>query len=274
MRRGRDLDLVGMGQERRPQRSEARLKGEGVAALMDILKRIWQGKTLHRIMMEKELEKLSLRGMVLDLGAGTSEYARELSDGAAAQIVKLDLRIDCKPAVVADMEKVIPFKNCSFDCVLLFNVLEHIFDYQRVIDEAGRVLKDGGTMYLFVPFLFSVHRANYSSSITDDYFRFTDSALKKIIGKTGLFSNVTIIAYELGTFTAGVSQFLPALRFRVVKAVVLLLSTGLDLLYSSIRGFFRSHRPPAIAQTSHVIGYFAIAQKGPGYCYECHVGRA
>lgn len=45
----------------------------------------------------------------------------------------------------------LPFKSESFDVVTLWNVLEHIPDYYRVIREVVRVLRFGGRIYVVCP---------------------------------------------------------------------------------------------------------------------------
>jgi SAM-dependent methyltransferase len=44
------------------------------------------------------------------------------------------------------------FGDRSFDCVLSFDVLEHVPDYRAALAEFGRVLKDNGSLILSAPF--------------------------------------------------------------------------------------------------------------------------
>lgn len=52
----------------------------------------------------------------------------------------------------------LPFREGSFDAVLAFEILEHVDDDQRVLDEMGRVLRPGGIVAVSVP----LHRALWS----------------------------------------------------------------------------------------------------------------
>ena len=45
----------------------------------------------------------------------------------------------------------LPFKNNAFDYVICSEVLEHIIDFELVIEEIERVLKPGGTFAASVP---------------------------------------------------------------------------------------------------------------------------
>lgn len=45
----------------------------------------------------------------------------------------------------------LPFANDSFDCITLWNVLEHVEDGMRLLSEANRVLRPGGYLHLICP---------------------------------------------------------------------------------------------------------------------------
>jgi SAM-dependent methyltransferase len=45
------------------------------------------------------------------------------------------------------------FPDGAFDCVLSFDVFEHVPDYQRAFEEAQRCLRDGGILLFTVPFV-------------------------------------------------------------------------------------------------------------------------
>ena len=58
--------------------------------------------------------------------------------------------------------------------------IEHFFEIEKSFSEASRVLREGGVYFLIAPFLYYYHAA------PDDYFRFTNSALKALAKKHGL----------------------------------------------------------------------------------------
>jgi len=45
----------------------------------------------------------------------------------------------------------LPIKNESFDAVILAEVIEHLYDAQKVLREVNRVLRCGGNLYLTTP---------------------------------------------------------------------------------------------------------------------------
>ena len=63
-------------------------------------------------------------------------------------------------------------KTDKFDNVILFNVLEHIFNFKTCLNNCYSILKDNGFLW-FYPFLFRIH---YSPN---DYFRYTEQSILK-----------------------------------------------------------------------------------------------
>lgn len=61
----------------------------------------------------------------------------------------------------------IPFKEETFDCVIVQAVLEHVVDPQRCVKEIYRVLRPDGYVYAETPFMQQVHMQQY------DFTRFT-----------------------------------------------------------------------------------------------------
>ena len=78
-----------------------------------------------------------------------------------------------KPDVVGRVED-IPLKNNSVDTVLCTQVLEHIQDPQKGVDEIYRVLKPNGICIL------TTHMAQVLHGEPHYYFRFTEYGLKEL----------------------------------------------------------------------------------------------
>src|SRR6185369_15968183 len=45
----------------------------------------------------------------------------------------------------------LPFRDASFDCIISYDVFEHVRDLPRVLDECHRVLRHGGRLYALFP---------------------------------------------------------------------------------------------------------------------------
>ena len=73
----------------------------------------------------------------------------------------------------------IPVESERYDLVLLTQVLEHIPEPLRVLDELGRVLKAGGQLWLTQPFYYEEHEQPY------DFYRYTQFGLKHLLDRAG-----------------------------------------------------------------------------------------
>ena len=127
------------------------------------------------------LANLKLTGTFLDLGGGRhSEYHKFLSS-SEKNIHTANLEDSGACDFSVDLEKPLAIPSSSYDNVVCLNVLEHIYNFQNVIDESYRILKPKGTYILSVPFLFNIHGS------PDDYFRYTKSSLQKMLSDRGFY---------------------------------------------------------------------------------------
>ncbi len=67
--------------------------------------------------------------------------------------------------------------NKKFDVILCLSVLEHVFDFQKAIDNIHKALKNNGVAVIFVPAFYPLHDE------PSDYWRFTEHSLKKLLSK-------------------------------------------------------------------------------------------
>ena len=67
----------------------------------------------------------------------------------------------------ADLTKKINIKSHTYNNILIFNVLEHLPNYDNAISEINRILKKGGSIIGSTPFIYQVHGA------PKDYYRFS-----------------------------------------------------------------------------------------------------
>lgn len=109
-------------------------------------------------------------GRIIELGAGTDFYKNLAPAGQSYLTSNLapgfDLQLDMTNLALEDS---------SVDAFISLYAIEHIFDFEATIKEAHRCLKSGGRYLIVSPFLYYYHAA------PDDYFRFTMSALEKLL---------------------------------------------------------------------------------------------
>jgi SAM-dependent methyltransferase len=102
---------------------------------------------------------------VLDAGCGSGKFSAALARLGAEKVIGLDLglkglefarrqaakvpygsKIDFRHGSLLD----IPLESGSLDAVWSNGVIHHTLDYRKCLDEFARVLKPGGTLYLYV----------------------------------------------------------------------------------------------------------------------------
>jgi len=74
----------------------------------------------------------------------------------------------------------LPFRDGSFDTVLCLELLEHVPDPHRCLDEIARTLRPGGALLVTVPFVAALHALPY------DYWRYTPAGLTALLARHGL----------------------------------------------------------------------------------------
>lgn len=122
------------------------------------------------------------RGRVLDIGCADGWVRGTLR--ADCEYVGLDYPVTARafygtrPDVFADAAY-LPFKDATFQCVALLEVLEHVAYPDLVLREAQRILAPGGKLLLSMPFLYPLHDAPH------DYQRYTAPGLVFALSKAG-----------------------------------------------------------------------------------------
>lgn len=110
---------------------------------------------------------VSLHGKaILDVGCGIGMYVRkfrQLSDDVHGVDVEAERVAEASKTLpnieVAPGER-LPYPDGRFDVVLLHEVIEHVDDDRKTIEEALRVLKPGGRVVIFAPnrlYFFETH---------------------------------------------------------------------------------------------------------------------
>lgn len=127
-------------------------------------------------------QRLPAGGIVLDYGAGDRPYEEMLRTRfgryVAADYPATNQQHSARPHVFFDSGS-LGFKDGSFDCVLLTEVLEHIYKPRAALTELARTVKVGGHVLGTVPFAVGEHEVPY------DYYRYTSFALERMFRESG-----------------------------------------------------------------------------------------
>jgi dolichol-phosphate mannosyltransferase len=111
--------------------------------------RYWQRQRYRHV-----TELIDTRKPVLDVGCGSSVIIGALPPGSVALDIALQkLRYARKFSrhLVQGSGFALPFRDGAFECVLSSQVIEHLPDDPRVLDELCRVLAPGGRLVLGTP---------------------------------------------------------------------------------------------------------------------------
>jgi SAM-dependent methyltransferase len=165
--------------------------------------------TIARRILNEQLDRLAphMVGEALDIGG---ERVQVMQSFQRPDIRWKYLNIDERhsPDYVGSADH-IPVDDEVFDTVLLLETLEHVADPDSVLNEAFRVLKTGGRLFLSVPFMYR-HHPNPT-----DYIRWTHEKLfVELEEKRRLYIEVFLprggwLSVMLNDLSIGLSMFVP-----------------------------------------------------------------
>jgi SAM-dependent methyltransferase len=124
---------------------------------------------LTRITLDRFIAAHATDRRTLDVGAQNGPYGAHFPGR-----VGLDIRPGAGVRIIGDAQA-LGIRDAAFAVVLCTEVLEHLPEPQKAIDEIFRVLEPGGELLLTTRFLFPIHDAPH------DYFRFTKFGLRHLL---------------------------------------------------------------------------------------------
>lgn len=136
---------------------------------------------------KRYVQELVKREVVLDLGGG-APFKGKIKESDLLPHTRyycMDYAFAGRPHVVGNIQR-LPFKSERCDGILCVAVLEHVAEPQRAVDEMFRILKPGGILVGFVPFLYPCHGS------PSDYWRFTEEGLRFMLRR---FDEVEVVAW-------------------------------------------------------------------------------
>lgn len=119
---------------------------------------------LERFLLDHRTAKKTL-----DIGCRNSPYIHLFPNRVGVDITP------CPGVDVICSVYSLPFENSSFECVLCTEVLEHLNEPQRAINEIFRVLTPSGKLILTTRFLYPRHGE------PNDFFRYTPDGIRYLL---------------------------------------------------------------------------------------------
>ncbi len=209
-------------------------------------------KSLWRNLFNWCVSQNQFDGHFLDVGSGargTASYHSLLPPPERIRLSSVDISPERRPDKVADVTKDgLPWPDASFDGCMAFNLIEHIYEHERLAHEIARVVRPGGLLHVAVPFIHRVHGDPY------DFFRYTGTALTRLFREAG-FSSGRVTALGTGAFGAALHMINFALP-GPVQAPMLRAALRLDAAAAarSTQGFRNGADYP--------LGYYLVARRG------------
>ena len=159
-----------------------------------------RGTPVDRYYIERFLAEHSgdIRGRTLEVKS--AEYTRRFGS-AVTQADVLDLEAGNPEAtIVADLAAGIGIPERAFDCFVLTQTLQFIYDLHAAVVQSHRLLRPGGVLLATVPV---VSRIAPRYGLTTDYWRFTAASCTRLFGDTFGPEQVTVRTH--GNVFAGVA---------------------------------------------------------------------
>lgn len=173
-----------------------------------------------------EMVKLgaTAQGRLLDVGCGSQPY-RALFDVSEYVGLEIDTPM-ARRRGIADAfydGKQFPYADGHFDTVVCNQVLEHVFNPDRFISEARRVLRPGGRLLLTVPFVWDEHEQPY------DFARYSSFGLHSLLERNGfrvvahdkLLADISVIFQLLNAYLFKVLHSRRRVTNAIITAVVM-----------------------------------------------------
>jgi len=153
--------------------------------------------------------------VLLDLGAGECRYNFFFDEChyIAVDFAKGDKRWDWSNLdLIGDISNPKFIKDESVDFCLCTTTLEHISEPHRFFMEIERILKPGGNLYLYVPYLIDEHQTPY------DFFRYTSFGLKYLVKQADL--KLIFLRPSSGPLSTGIHLINHSLSVAIPKNIL------------------------------------------------------
>jgi hypothetical protein len=209
---------------------------------------IFKKYSILRIMQISEIRKLRLKGSVLDVGSKKSISNVTNYLNTEEKINYADKFAKDPNDLTMDLEEIIETKDKVYKNVLLFNVLEHVFNFKNCLKNCYLILDNNGFFCGSTPFFYRIHGS------PNDYFRYTEQSLIKVLEETG-FKNTKVKVIGGGIFICFFSSIFP------LSNRIPLLSNILFIFCQILDGIILLFSKKKNTKNIFPLGYFFQAEK-------------
>lgn len=152
-----------------------------------------RGQPIDRYYIEKFLSRYAsdIAGHVVEIG--DDRYTKQFGRNITISDVLDQAHPDSTPTIIADLAKADHLPSDSFDCIIIVQTLQFIYNIQDAVSTLHRILKPGGVLLGSIPALSPICR--YDMDRWGDFWRFTSAAVQRLFGDVFANENVQVQAH-------------------------------------------------------------------------------
>ena len=138
-----------------------------------------RGTPIDRYYIERFMaaHRADIRGRVVEIA--DTRYTERFGSGIeAAEVLDIDAT-NPRATMVADISRPEMLPESAFDCAVVTQTLQYIFEVEGAVRGIHRLLRPGGVALVTVP---SVSRVARSAGLDGDFWRFTSASCARLFG--------------------------------------------------------------------------------------------
>lgn len=153
-----------------------------------------RGQPIDRYYIENFLlqHKNDIHGRVLEIGDNT--YTKQFGGNRVKQSDILHA-VEGNPSatIVADLAQTDNIPSDTFDCIILTQTLQFIYDLPSAVKHLYKILKPGGVLLATLPGISQISR--YDMDRWGEFWRFTTQSAQRLFEKEFMTENIEVKAY-------------------------------------------------------------------------------
>ena len=137
-----------------------------------------RGKPIDRYFIENFLDdrKDLIKGVVLEIG--DNKYTKMFGFKVTkSEVLTYNIDDSRKNVIIGDLTKYDNLQNDKYDCIILTQTLNFIYDYKKAILGVYHLLKEGGSVLVTSSGISQI--SEYDNERWGDFWRFTENGLMK-----------------------------------------------------------------------------------------------
>lgn len=153
-----------------------------------------RGKPIDRYFIENFLDdrKDLIKGVVLEIG--DNKYTKMFGFKVTkSEVLTYNIDDSSKNVIIGDLTKYDNLQNDKYDCIILTQTLNFIYDYKKAILGVYHLLKEGGSVLVTSSGISQI--SEYDNERWGDFWRFTENGLMKSFEEVFPKENIIIKSY-------------------------------------------------------------------------------